>query len=142
MGVPGRINNRWNRWNLTLWSSIDSGATWVARHLFWHEWAKFSNGADSLDTATTIQVGVTPGGRLRAGADKAGFHACAKCKLGNSYSGSKVTVHFQLDGTCRCRWRDGSWTDGRWHERSESQEERDGLCELCEELCDDAMDGE
>ena len=29
--LPGRINNRWSRWNLTLWSSIDSGATWVAR---------------------------------------------------------------------------------------------------------------
>ena len=29
--LPGRINNRWSRWNLTLWSSADSGATWVAR---------------------------------------------------------------------------------------------------------------
>ena len=107
-------------------------------HLFWHERAKFNNGADSLDTATTIQVSVTPGGRFRAGAGKKAFHDCAKCKLGHSsYGGSNVTVHFQLDGTCRCRWRDGSWTNGRWHERTETEEERGGPCELCEELRED-----
>ena len=62
----------------------------------------------------------------------------AKCKLGqSSYGGSSVTVHFQLDGTCRCRWRDGSWTNGRWHERTETEEERGGPCELCEELRED-----
>ena len=26
----GRINNRYNRWNLTVWRSVDSGATWAA----------------------------------------------------------------------------------------------------------------
>ena len=107
-------------------------------HLFWHERAQFSNGADSLDTARTMVVGVTPGGRFRAGAGKKALHDCAKCKLGHSaYGGSKVTVHFQLDGTCRCRWRDGSWTNGRWHERTETEEERGGPCELCEELRED-----
>ena len=50
---------------------------------------------------------------------------------------ARATVHFQLDGTCRCRWRDGSWTNGRWHERTETVEERGGPCELCEELRED-----
>ena len=27
---PGRINNEWNRWNLSVWRSTDSGATWTA----------------------------------------------------------------------------------------------------------------
>ena len=27
---PGRIAGRYNRWNLTLWRSADSGATWSA----------------------------------------------------------------------------------------------------------------
>jgi hypothetical protein len=26
----GRIDNRYSRWNLTVWRSVDSGATWTA----------------------------------------------------------------------------------------------------------------
>jgi hypothetical protein len=104
-------------------------------HIFWHERANYSNGKTTSATATTIQVGISKSARKRIDGDSYVF--CEKCKLGNSnWGGSKVTVHFSQDGTCRCKWRDGSFTDGRWHDsRSETAEERDSLCcELCEEL--------
>lgn len=27
---PGRIDNKWNRWNISVWRSADSGASWAA----------------------------------------------------------------------------------------------------------------
>ena len=91
------------------------------------------------DTFTSYMT-LTSGGRFRAGAlDKKIFHDCSKCKQGggSNYGVSTVVVHFNLDGTCRCRWPGGSWTNGRWHARNETSEERAGPCELCEELRDD-----
>ena len=104
---PGRIGNKFNRWNMSVWRSADSGATWTAL-----EQVERFNATElpHLHTAYSALLPAPPGGGTSGDGGAAPDYALAYER--GPMPGSQI-VPSQCGEYATIRWQHGSPRSGR-----------------------------